>query len=112
MAATVTVTTTAWAQAKSLNTVRVSLDGLAKLRVWLDRLKADCTAGRTPAFLFANTPPIEVIDRLRDMTGKIIRMATTDVAGHSCIMQRYVEAKTSHDWLASQNWMPRFACWL
>lgn len=86
------VTSTAWSNARELNTVRVNIEGLATLRRWLERLRVDCLAGRIPHTLFARVPPIESIDRLLDMTAKIIRMASTDVAGHSCIMHRYIES--------------------
>jgi len=86
------ITSTAWSNARELNTVRVNIDGLGALRRWLERLKADCRAGRIPDTLFAKVPPMESIDRLLEMTSKIIRLSITDVAGHSCIMHRYVES--------------------
>lgn len=86
------MTSTAWENARELNTVRVNLDGLNALRLWLERLKTDYQAGRIPESLFAKMPPVEVINRLLELTAKVIRMSSTDVAGHSCIMHRYVEA--------------------
>lgn len=86
------ITTTAWSNARELNTVRVNTEGLDALRRWLERLKTDCLEGRIPDTLFAQIPPMDVIDRLLETTSKIIRLSSTDVAGHSCIMHRYVES--------------------
>lgn len=86
------ITTTAWSNARELNTVRVNTEGLNALRLWLERLKIDCREGRIPDTLFAKIPPMDVIERLLETTSKLIRLSSTDVAGHSCIMHRYVES--------------------
>lgn len=86
------ITSTAWSNARELNTVRVNTEGLNALRLWLERLKIDCREGRIPDTLFAKIPPMDVIERLLETTSKLIRLSSTDVAGHSCIMHRYVES--------------------
>jgi hypothetical protein len=86
------ITTMAWRNARELNTVRVNIDYLNRLRRWLEQLKADYHEGCIPASLYAPKPTMETVDRLLEMTSKIIRMANTDVAGHSCIPHRYAES--------------------
>lgn len=88
-------TTTAWRRAKTLNTARVDLDGLHRLRRWLVEKRDAWRAGQPPpARLFANIPSLEVIERLADATGRIIRMARTDVLGEGYVLHRYAQSRS------------------
>ena len=89
------MTTTAWRRAKALNAARVDLDGLHRLRTWLIKTRDAWRAGQPPqARLFAQIPSLEVIERLADATGRIIRMARTDVLGEGYVMHRYAQSRS------------------
>lgn len=89
------VTTTAWRRAKALNAARVDMDGLHRLRAWLVKTRDAWRAGRPPpARLFANIPSLEVVERLADATGRIIRMARTDVLGEGYVLHRYAQSRS------------------
>jgi hypothetical protein len=89
------MTTTAWRRAKSLNAARVDLDGLHRLRAWSIKTRDDWRAGRPPpARLFAQIPSLEVIERLADASGRILRMARTDVLGDGYVMHRYAQSRS------------------
>jgi hypothetical protein len=89
------MTTTAWRRAKALNATRVDLDGLHRLRAWLVKTRDAWRAGRLPpAGLFANVPSLEVVERLADATGRIIRMARIDVLGEGYVMHRYAQSRS------------------
>lgn len=89
-------TTTAWRRARKLNAARVDLDTLHRLRSWLVRTRDSWRAGHSPPQrrLFAQIPSLEVIERLADATGRIIRMARTDVPGDGYVMHRYAQSRS------------------
>jgi hypothetical protein len=87
-------TTTAWKSAKQLNTVRVDLDSMKRLRKWLQVIQSEWQSGLTPHDLVTEYPPLDVIDRLLDCLAQVTRMSKTDVAGHGIIPQRYVQSKS------------------
>lgn len=86
------VTTTAWRNAKQLNMVRVDLDSLSRLRAWLARVLHDYDNGLVPNDLATQFPPRVVIERLAHVTGQIIRLAKTDIAGNGYIAHHYVQS--------------------
>jgi len=86
------ITTTAWRNAKELNLVRVDLDTLRSLQKWLRAVRDNWREGRAPTDLFTAYPNLTTIERLADMTSQIIRMAKSDVGGHSYCPHWYVEA--------------------
>lgn len=88
------ITTYAWRNAKSINSVSVDLWCLEELRLWLEQKRKEIKAGRYPQSLLSPTPTIEMIDRLHAMTAQVIRMGKTDLAGTGYITQRYVEASS------------------
>jgi hypothetical protein len=79
-----------WSRAESLNRVMVDMETLTKLRRWLqgigDQWQQD---GAPPVDLVTDFPGQEVIERLRDISGQVVRMARTDLAGKGYIAQRY-----------------------
>ena len=77
---------------KELRHVKVDLDSLRMLRKWLLHILNEWRDGRAPADLFTEFPNLVVIERLHELTSKVIRMAKTDVAGHGYIAQQYVES--------------------
>lgn len=87
-------TTTAWKSAKYLNMVKVDLQSMKMLRKWLQSIKTDWENGTPPYDLATEYPPLSVIDRLLDCLAQVNRMSKTDVAGHGCIAQRYMESKS------------------
>jgi hypothetical protein len=88
-------TTTAWRRAKKLNAARVDLDSLYRLQSWLTKTRDAWRAGRPPAArLFADIPSLEVIERLTDATGRIIRMAKIDILGEGYVMHRYAQSRS------------------
>lgn len=89
------ITTTAWRNAKEMNNIRINLPQLRRLQAWLRHVRDEWRCGRAPADLFLEYPPnLEVIERLAETTSKIIRLAKTDVAGHSYVAHRYVESES------------------
>jgi hypothetical protein len=90
------LTTTAWRRAKKLNAAKVDLDTLHRLRSWLVKTRDAWRAGHPPQQqrLFAQIPSLEVIERLADATGRIIRMARTDVLGDGYVMHRYAQSRS------------------
>jgi hypothetical protein len=68
----------------------VDMETLTKLRRWLqgigDQWQQD---GAPPVDLVTDFPGQEVIERLRDISGQVVRMARTDLAGKGYIAQRY-----------------------
>ena len=89
------MTTTAWRRAKTLNAARVDLDGLHRLRTWTVKTRDAWRAGHPPPTgLFAQIPSLEVIERLADAAGRIIRMARTDILGDGYIMHRYAQSRS------------------
>lgn len=89
------MSTSAWRKARKLNATRVDLDGLRRLQAWLIRTRDAWRAGRPPpARLFADIQNLEVIERLTDATGRIIRMAKTDVLGDGWVMHRYAQSRS------------------
>lgn len=86
------VTTTAWKNAKELNLVRVDLDSLNRLRAWLARVLHDYDNGQVPHDLVTQFPPRVAIERLAHVTGQIIRLSKTDVAGNGYIAHHYVQS--------------------
>ena len=86
------ITTTAWRNARELNTVRVDLQALQRLRNWLDDVLRVYDSGMVPHDLVTEFPPRDSIERLAQAAAQVIRMAKTDVAGHGFVAHRYVQA--------------------
>jgi len=87
--------TNAWKSAGQMNLVRIDLDKLAMLRKWLKHIRNEWRNGRAPQrSLFTEFGSLAHVERLYDMTAKVIRMARTDVAGNGYIAQHYVQAQS------------------
>jgi len=85
------VTASAWKGSKLLRAVPVDLDLLKEIYEYLTRmLKPEALAQDD---IFARAEAEDIKYRL-EITGQLIRLAHTDVAGRGCIMHRYAEAKT------------------
>lgn len=85
------VTASAWKGAKLLKAVPVDLKLLKEIQEYLTRmLKPEALAQDD---IFARAEAEDIKYRL-EVTGQLIRLAHTDVAGRGCIMHRYAEAKT------------------
>lgn len=88
------MTTTAWSSAKKLNRIEVNLDALLELQNRLREIHLATTSGNTSFVEVIAPPNVLAIERLLDSTAQIIRLATTEVAGHGFIAQRYVQSKS------------------
>lgn len=89
------VSTAMWKGAKSLNLVPVDIDSLTSLRKWLATVLDLYESGATPAqedLLLGPYPDREHVARLHEATVKILRHATTNLAGRGQINQRYAIA--------------------
>ena len=87
--------TTAWKSAGQMNLVRVNLHQLELLKKWLKHIRKEWREGRAPQrSLFTEFGSLAHVERLYDMTAKVIRMAKTDVAGNGYIAQHYVQAQS------------------
>lgn len=85
------VTASAWKGSKLLRAVPVDLELLKEIHDYLTRmLKPEALAQDD---IFARAEAEDIKYRL-EVTGQLIRLAHTDVAGRGCIMHRYAEAKT------------------
>lgn len=89
------MTTTAWRRAKTLNSARVDMGMLRRLQTWLIKTRDSWRAGqRPPAGLFAQIPSLEMIERLTNATGRIIRMARIDILGDGYVLHRYAQSRS------------------
>jgi len=87
--------TNAWKSAGQMNLVRVDLGKLTMLRKWLMHIRDEWRNGRAPQrTLFTEFGSLAHVERLYDLTAKVIRMAKTDVAGNGYIAQHYVQAQS------------------
>ncbi len=78
--------------------VRVDMEMLARLKVWLRGLADDWRNGRAPTDdLFAKIPALEVLDRYAESCSQIMRLANVDVGGKTGFGQiphHYIEARS------------------
>lgn len=86
------VSTSMWKGAKSLNLVPVDIYSLTLLRKWLASVLKNYDAGAKPYDLLMPYPQRADVERLHVMTVKILRMASTNLAGIGHINQRYAIA--------------------
>ena len=89
------VTASAWKGAKLLKAVPVDLALLKEIYQHLERMLQPAALAQKSVFTNADVEVLaEDIKYRRDITGQLIRLAQTDLAGRGCIMHRYAEAKT------------------
>lgn len=89
------VSTAMWKGAKSLNLVPVDIDSLTRLRKWLETALDQYDSGEAPPqadWVTGPFPDRQVVARLHEATVKILRHATTNLAGRGQINQRYAIA--------------------
>ena len=89
------VTASAWRGAKMHKAVPVDMALLKEIYQHLERMLEPEALAQKSVFRNADVEVLaEDIKYRRDITGQLIRLAQTDIAGRGCIMHRYAEAKT------------------
>ncbi len=89
------ITATAWTGAKAMEPTPVDIERLNGLMQWLDEAIKINTRD-----IFSAIDPSH-LERLKDVAGKIIAMASTNVMGRGYVHHRYVEAASGR--LYAQN---------
>lgn len=87
------ITTTAWRNARELNTVRVDLQALQRLRNWLDDVLRVYDSGMLPHDLVTEFPPRDSIERLAQAAAQVtvlacpmVRVPTPEISESSAVV--------------------------